>query len=187
MLIIETHKINLMKFSKFILLIATLFIVSCGSSERIIGSDGTVYEVKGDTFIADGKNVTETLTSEEKTDIRNLISEREKATEEAERLKKDLEKKQKELERAEEEAKRKQKELEEKQEALERKLKAKEEARENFLKTKEKLRDEKKRYEKLKKEGKLSPNDDQKWQEKLKELEIEVEVAKKKMDELNKD
>ena len=101
-----------MKFRKIILVSITAVILSCGSSERIIAEDGTVYDVKGNTFIADGEDVTESLSAKDKKEIKNLIDEKQKAKKAAERLKSEFEKQQKELKRA-------QKELEEKQRKLE--------------------------------------------------------------------
>ncbi|ALJ05858.1 hypothetical protein APS56_12280 [Pseudalgibacter alginicilyticus] len=172
-----------MKFSKLILLIVAIILISCGSSERVITNHGTVYEVKGKKYFSNGNNVTEQLTAKEKENINRTLDTRLKAerleVEKQEALKSEQARVKEEIEKAEE----KQKALEKKQERLKDALEAKEKAREDVLKAKDKLQDKKAKYQKLKDAGKLSPRDEEKWNDRFTDLESDLEDA---MQNLNK-
>ena len=47
--------------------VSLLFCVACGSTEKVITDQGKVYEVKGDKFYNNGKEVTQTLVTLKKT------------------------------------------------------------------------------------------------------------------------
>lgn len=162
-----------MKFVKrltILLLLATIF--SCGSSEKVI-RDGKVYTIKGNEILSNGVNVSENLTSEEKNAIKSVLEERLAAKKANEEEQEALEAKQEELEKIQEKAEAEQELLEAQQQALEDKIEAKEDAREAFLKADAKLKNKQQKYKELRDEGKLSPKDDEKWAEKLKELQEE--------------
>ncbi|MGB3606526.1 hypothetical protein [Psychroserpens sp.] len=173
-----------MKIRIFTIALISSFLFSCGSSESVIMEDGSVYEVKGKTFKTNGADVSESLTDDEKQNIRALITKKREAQEEAERLQKELERQQEDLEKAQEQARKKQEDLEDKQRDLESKLKAQEEAREDYLKAKKRLADQQEKYKNLRDKGKLSPRDEASWAEKLAEIQAEVDTAQKRMDNL---
>jgi len=175
-----------MKLLKNLSLILVTLLVSCGSTERVITADGSIYEVKGNKIMNAGADVSETLTDEQKASINQLMKEQQKAAAEAKQLQKELDDKQARLETARKEADKKRTELEEKQEALKEKLEAKEDASSKYVKAKARLADKLNKYKRLKDKGKLSPRDEEKWQEKLKDYEDDIADAKREMDELNK-
>jgi len=150
------------------------FCMSCGSGERVIMEDGAVYKVKNDNFYSKGKDITEQLSSNEKEGIKAVLDKRLEAERQAEEKKEQLEKEQDKVEDAIEKAKEKQEALKESQKQLEEKQEAIEDAREDFLKAKEKLQSKKEKYNKLKEKGKLSPNDEEKWQDLFTDLEEEI-------------
>ena len=187
-----------MKFIKLIAVVSVVTMVSCGSSERVIMEDGTVYKIKNNKFYQSGENVSEQLTSDEKDAIKNTLSERLEAEHFAEQSQKELEeqqeelkqqqegleKEQKALEEALKEAKEKQKELKHSKKELKASKKElkehienKEKARKAVLKAEEQLASKKERYQKLKNKGKLSPIDEEKWEVKLANLQEELNNA----------
>ena len=169
--------IRTMTSIRILQLLSIMLLVGCGSSEQVITDNGEIYEVKGNTFINNGVDVTENLTKDEKDNIISILEEKREAATAAEKLQNELENKKKDLERAQKEAKEKQEELEEKQKELERKLKEKEDAREDVVKAKKRLDSEQKKYEQLKEKGKLSPRDEADWKEKLDKLEEELKTV----------
>lgn len=182
-----------MKYQYLITCLLLALIVSCGSSERVITSDGTVYELKGSKIINDGIDVAESLSEERKAEIESVLEAQRKAKIEALKRQEELDKKQKELEKVQKEAEKKRKEAEEKrkeiekkQADLEKKLKAQEKAREAYLKAEKRLASKLERYEKLKAKGKLSPRDEEKWQKRFEGWEEDLKKAKIEMDNLNK-
>ncbi|WP_179333694.1 hypothetical protein [Winogradskyella costae] len=160
--------------------------MSCGSTERVITKDGNVYEIKGNSIRNNGADVTETLSEKRKSEIASTLKANRKAKVEAETLEDELKAKQKALKEREEAVEEKLDELEERQEALQEKLEAKEDARDEFLKAKKRLEKQQNKYEKLKKKGKLSTNDDTEWSEKLIDLKDALKEATEKMNNLNK-
>lgn len=155
--------------------IATLFlIVSCGSSERVITNDGSVYKVKGDRFYNKGEEVTEQLSDIEKKRISSILEKRL----EAEKL---AENKQDEIAKALKDLRDKEQELKEKQRQLEDKINRRQEAREDFFEVKKELTSVKNDYQELKDKGELSPKEEAKWKKRLKKLEKEVKEAELKV------
>ncbi|QNK76615.1 hypothetical protein H7F37_10770 [Winogradskyella sp. PAMC22761] len=175
-----------MKFQYVFICFLVSLMLSCGSSDRVIMTDGKVYEVKGNSIKNDGTDVTETLSKDRKFEIAATLKANNKAKAEAEQLQESLKAQQKELKKTKEEAEAKQEKLENQQEALEKKIEDKEDARKDFLKAKKRLDNQQKKFEKLKEKGKLSANDEEKWSKKLDDLEKEFEKAKEKMNNLNK-
>ena len=162
---------------KLTILFTLIILTACGSSERVITDEGKVYEVKGNTIKNNGVNVTDSLSADEKEAI-NTVKERK------EEAKKAFEKQQKELEDAIEKqddiqkvARKKQNELEEKLKILENNLENKQDVRDNYATIKKRYIDKKNKFKKLKKEGKLSPNDIKDWKEKLSALKERVKQA----------
>lgn len=189
--------VEIMKKSIFIevllIFLVSLNLVSCGSPKSVITKDGTVYEVKGKNINHKGKDVTESLTKDEKDKIRELIKEREKAQNEAEEIQEqidesheELDEKMEELEKSQLEAEEKRKALQEQQRELEQKLNSKREAREKFLKAKKDLMSAKRKYNRKKKKENMSSRDENKWQKRFEEMEMDIAKAKMKLDELDK-
>ncbi len=166
-----------MKFVKIVSVLSVAVMVSCGSSEKVIMDDGTIYKIKSGNFYHNGKDVSEQLTGEEKEAIQNTLNKRLEAQQLAEEKKEALEEEKEKAEEALKEAKEKQEALEENQELLEEKLEAREDAREDVLKAKDRLMSKKQRYEKLKRKGKLSPRDEEKWKKRLAEYEADLNEA----------
>ncbi|WP_178990770.1 hypothetical protein [Winogradskyella schleiferi] len=158
-----------------ILLILTF---SLSSFAQKIESDGKTYEVKDEKIFLEGKDVTETLTDEEKKFILKeaiVISDKMKLEdikrkEAAEKLEKEAKKAEKAQKKAERELKKAEKEL-----------KKKEKLQSNFEKAERNLEKSQSKYEKLKRKGKLSPEDERKWLDKLEKLTIKLKKAKGKL------
>lgn len=182
-----------MKFIKLIAVVLAATMVSCGSSERVIMDDGTVYKVKNNKFYQNGENISDQLSSTEKDAIKNTLNERLEANRFAEQSQKELEKQQEALEQQQQdfeqqqkaleesikEAKTSQKELKNRQKELKQNIEAKEKARKAVLKAEEQLASKTARYQKLKSKGKLSPLDEEKWEGKLADLKEELNQANK--------
>ena len=162
-------------------LLTLLIFASCGSSERVITDQGKVYEVNGSKIKMDGVEVTESLSASEKESINALLEEKEKASKVFEKEHKALEDAIAKQQDIQKEAKNKQDELEDKLESLENTREEKQDARDNYATIKERYNKKKIEFKKLKKEGELSPNEANKWKEKLSNLKSEVMEAKNKI------
>nr|WP_321227298.1 hypothetical protein [uncultured Psychroserpens sp.] len=177
------------------IIILLMLAFSATMNAQEVQKDGKTYEVKVDKIFLDGKDVTETLSIEKTASIlesARLINEKVVLKEAAEKLKKakqkeiaDAEKtKQKEADKVEKEAKKlvkDKKKAEKAQKRAEKALKKQQKAQDKFKKASKKLEDAQKKYKKLKRKGKLSPSDDLKWLEKLKDLKEDIEKAKSKL------
>lgn len=136
-----------------------------------------VYEVKKEKIFLDGKEVTDTLSLEERDAIlkqASSINEKIKAAEKAEKEAKKLEKEKRKAEKA-------QKKAEKAQKKAEKALKKQEKLQKNYKKAQDNLKKAQKKYEKLKKKGKLSPVDEGKWLDKIEKLTEKVDKAKGKL------
>jgi chromosome segregation ATPase len=173
-----------MKLNSTVLIVFIIFMTACSSGERIITDDGKIYTVKGSKIKADGIDVTETLTEEEKNKIEDLVDSKVQEREAAEDRQDELEEKKEAQEKIEEEAEKCQEEIEKKQEELEKKRERKQEIREAYVEAKRRLEDKKDKYENLKEKGKLSPRDEAKWQKKIEKLEKEVKETKDELDKI---
>lgn len=170
-----------MNLKNSLFLFAMTLCLSCGTTHTVISDDGKVYEVKGDTFINNGQDVTETLSSDEKNAIKSNLEQRLNRKEKAEERQEQLEDQQKELEKAQEEARKKQQELAEQQKELEETLRDKEQARSEYLKAKELMKSKQNRFKRLKDKGKLSPNDVDDWEKKLLDYQKDIDDAQKRL------
>lgn len=159
-----------MKINTLLLLFTITLFVSCGSSEKVITNDGTVYTVKGSKIYQDNKDVTSELSRDERRNVLNTLEQRLTAEEKLKEQQETLEKQRKEAER--------------KQDALEDAIREKERATKDYMDAKEKLADERKTYEKRLKKGDLSPNEVEEWKEKLTKLEKRVDQAQRKLNKL---
>lgn len=123
-----------------------------------------------------------------KLEAEKVKKEEEKVLKDAERAKKEEEKalKKKEdvakkLEKENKKAIKAQKKAEKAQKKAEKAIKKKEKLQKNFEKAESSLEKGQKKYEKLKGKGKLSPEDEKKWLEKLEKLSEKVTKAKRKL------
>lgn len=139
--------------------------------------EGLKYEVKGDLIFKDGKDVTHTLSLETKNQIKTTLRNRLNS----EKLADELRSKQKDAEKSLKKAERAQKKAEKAQKRAEKELKEKQRAQDKFQKASKKLQQNQAKYEKLKRKGKLSPDDELKWLGKLEKYRDNLEDAKKKL------
>ena len=109
-----------------------------------VSYNGTTYKVKGKAILLDGTDVTTTLSTEEQTGILETLN---KQTA--------LDKERKEAEKAIKKAEKEQNKAEKEQRRAEKELKAKEKAQSNFEDANDDYTNAIKKYEKLKKKGKL--------------------------------
>jgi regulator of protease activity HflC (stomatin/prohibitin superfamily) len=131
---------------------------------------GITYKVKGDVILRDGADVTSTLSLDEQQEIKMTV-------EKNKEILADTKKREKNIKKAEN----KQKSAEKKQKKAEKALKQKEKAQSNFEKSEKKYNEAIEKYEKLKKKGKLSPQDEGKWLEKIEDLKKDHQKAKGKL------
>lgn len=120
---------------------------------------GVIYEVKNEKVFKENVDVTETLSSEEKEQIKITLNKKIAALETSEETAKKLEKEEKERRK-----------IEKKHKKIEKELKKKEKAQSNFDRATRKHKEAVSRYGKLKKRGKLSPQKEAKWVEKIEKL-----------------
>ncbi|MDV7186774.1 hypothetical protein R3X25_05720 [Lutibacter sp. TH_r2] len=132
--------------------------------------NGKNYMVKGTTIFIDKVDVTNTLSQEEQTNIKNRLSEQIVAKNKLNTATK-----------AQRKAEKKQRKAEKKQKNAEKELKAKERVQKKYSDAQKKYKKELKRSEKLRGKGKLSPEDETKWQKKLESLKKKSEKLKSKL------
>ncbi|MFV9549837.1 hypothetical protein [Algibacter sp. PT7-4] len=142
-----------------------------------VSFNGVSYEIKKERIFKTGIDVTDTLSEEEKTEIRAAFDKKMMQIKEAEATKARIEKAEKEQLKAEKE----QKKAEKKQKKAEKALKKRQKAKSNYEKSTKKHKDAISKYEKLKKKGKLSPQDEEKWLEKIEKYKTAIAKAKKKL------
>ena len=154
-----------MKHVKLFITLSLLVMVTFVSAQKI-EYQGKEYKIKKDLIFLDGVDVTPNLTVSEQTAIKDALKNK-VALEKAE-------KKQKEAEKAEKKAEKKQKKAE-------KAVKKREKAESNLEKGQKKLKKDTAKYEKLKVDGKLSPQDEEKWLKKLDKQKENIEKAQKKL------
>lgn len=123
-------------------------------------NNGKVYQVKGKSIFHEGNDVTSTLNKENKDNIFKSHKNNSKATKNAEK------------------AKKKQDKI---HDQTVKDLKNKQKAQDKFNKATKKLDQNQEKYDKLKAKGKLSPNDEAKWQKKLEGYKKDLEKTKKNL------
>ncbi|RKE98547.1 hypothetical protein [Ichthyenterobacterium magnum] len=189
------------------ILIFFLMAFSFNLSAQKVKKDDKTYQVKNEKIFLDGKDITETLSIDDRKTIfkqaatvsetmkgkgkekekgqekiknteKEMKEKKENALKEAEYKKiKKAEKLEKEMKRAEKAQKKAEKEARKAEKALKKKQKA----QNRYKKANSKLKSAQKKYDRLKKKGKLSPNEELKWLGKLKGLREDIARAKKKM------
>jgi len=170
-LIINFAKLNLIIMINYKLLLTGMFLLFFTFVQaQKVEYDGKKYQVKGEKIFFEDQDITETLSFEEQNAIKNKLSEQlvsEKKIKEAEKAQKKAEKAQKRAEKAQRKA--------------ENELKQKEKARKNYADAQKRYEKEMRKYEKLSKKGKLSPEDEGKWQKKLESLKNKIDKTKRKL------
>lgn len=161
-----------MKYFKHIILgIFTCFFISLNAQK--VEVKGKTYEVKNDKIYLDGNEVTTILTPIEKEDIfKQALQKREDLN--AEKLSKKLEKEKKKAEKAQRKAEKEQKKVASA-------LKKQERLRNDYKKAEERLKKAQSKYDRLKEKGKLSPNEEEKWLEKIETLTKRFNKTKKRL------
>ena len=162
-----------MRFLMIVLFFCFGFLVNAQN----VNFDGIVYEVKNDRVLKAGVDVTDSLSVEAKQKITTAFDKKVIKIKAAEETKARIEKAEKEQEKAEKEQKR----AEKKQKTAEKALKKKQKAQSNYEKSTKKHSNAIKKFEKLKKKGKLSPQDEVKWLEKIEKYKTTAAKAKKKL------
>lgn len=147
-----------------------LFILSIGLNAQEVNFKDTTYKIKGKTILQDGVDVTSTLSVEDQEGVLEVLNKQKALEEEREKTEKAMKK-----------AENEQKSAEKKQKKAEKELKPKEKAHFKFQDAHDDHADAIKKYEKLKKKGKLSPNDEEKHLEKIKNLKEDIEKSKRKL------
>lgn len=132
--------------------------------------NGSVYKVEKETIFKDGIDVGASLSEEEKAQIIAARDRKAAMLAASQRAEKQVEKAEKEQKRAEK-----------KQKKAEKELKQKKKAQSRFDKSEKKYEDAVKKYEKLKGKGKLSPEDEEKWLEKIGKYQKANTKAKRKL------
>lgn len=142
-----------------------------------INFNGVNYEIKKDRIFKDSIDVTDTLSVEDKAKIREAFNKKMTKIREAEETQNRIEKAEKEQKNAEKDQKR----AEKKQKKAEKELKKRQKAQSNFDKSTKKHKEAINKYEKLKNKGKLSPEDEKKWLEKIEKYKEASVKAKKRL------
>lgn len=175
---------TIMKTLKYLSVLSLFILCACGSSERVITDDGTVYEVKGNTIINNASDVTAKLSSEEQSSIHKLLTKKTKAQSVAEKELNALEKAIEEQKQIEDKAKAEQRNLKAKLNALQDKLRVSQDVRDDYAEAKKRYIENHQEFENLKSDGKLSPNDIKDWKEKLAKLERDVNETKLRLEKI---
>lgn len=153
------------------LIISTFFflVIVAGYAQKI-DFNGVTYFVKGNLIFVDKVDVTNTLSPEDQANIKNKLSEQLLA-----------ERRLKNAEKAQEKAEKAQKKAENKQKKAEKEIKKAESAKKSYENAIDKYEKEQKKHSKLSSKGKLSPEDEIKWQKKLEGLKDKIDKLKKKL------
>jgi hypothetical protein len=132
--------------------------------------NGEVYQIKKEQIFKDGMDVTESLSFEEKKQIWANFNQKMIEIKESEKIRNKLKKAEKE-----------QRTAQKRQKKVENTLKQKEKEQSRFDKAEKKYNDALKKYDKLKSKGKLSPEDDKKWLDKIEGYNKALLKAKRKL------
>ena len=119
------------------------------------------YKIKGEKIYFEGKDVSDSFSEEEKVAIFKKLKAQKAKNKEEKKEEKKLKKEEKKVEKAEKEQKKQENVLDDYDDAV------------------DKLETTQAKFERLKRKGKLSPNDEVKWLDKIAKLKEKV-IAKKK-------
>ena len=139
--------------------------------------NGVDYVVKKNAILVDKVDVTSTLSPEMQASIKNRLN----AQILAEKRLAEAKKAQKAAEKAQKKAKKKQKAADKELKKAEKKLKNKEKAKARYEVAKKDLEKNIEKHQKLQEKGKLSPQDEIKWQKKLEKSRNKIEKPIKKI------
>lgn len=176
MLHLTNYKTIKFKQMKYILVVLFLGF-GWFSNAQVVEREGKKYVVKKDKILLDGNDVTATFSVEEQAKIRAEFSK----LEEEIKLKKKEEERLEKAEKERKKAEKAQKKAEKEQKKAEKALKQKEKAQSDYNKAIKDLEQAQSKFERLKNKGKLSPNDEAKWLEKIQKLNEKIEKAEKKL------
>ncbi|WP_298556498.1 hypothetical protein [uncultured Algibacter sp.] len=155
-----------MRFLILVLFLGFGFLVNAQN----ISFNGVSYEIKKDRIFKDSVDITDNLSVEDKQGIRTSFNKKATQIKAAEDAQKRIEK-----------AKKDQLKAEKRQKKAEKALKKRQKAQSKFDKSTKKHKKAIKKYEKLKGQGKLSPEDEEKWLEKIERYKQTSAKAKKKL------
>lgn len=161
---------------RFVLLLLLILTGSIVFAQEVKVNDN-VYEIKKDLIFINDVDVTNTLSEEEKSKILAAFEQKKLDMAKAKLSKEKIDK----AEKAQERAEKQQKKAEKKQKKAEKEMKQKVKAQTNYDKAIKTYEDAITKYEKLKKKGKLSPIDEEKWLEKIEKLNSKIEKTKAKL------
>jgi phenylalanyl-tRNA synthetase alpha subunit len=173
-----------------VLLLSIVVTLSVHAQE--VDYNGITYKIKGKSISQNGTDVSAKLSVTEQIGIREALRQQkafdeqqqkseQALIEERTRADKSLDEQRKRAERVVKKAENDLKNAEKKQKKAEKELKARDKAQSNYEKAGNKYNDAIKKYEKLKRKGKLSPNDEAKWLEKIDNLNEDISKAKRKL------
>lgn len=160
--------------SKNVSTVILAFVISAFSyvQAQRIEYQGKKYMVKGESIFLDKQDVTSVLSYEDQINIKSALSEK-LANEKIKEAEKTQLKAEKALKKSEKERKKAEKEL-----------KRKVNAQNDLTNSQKKFKSATKKYEKLKSRGKLSIEEDLKWQKKLEKLQKDIKNDKNKLNKL---
>lgn len=144
-----------------LLLICILFAVSAFSQK--ITYANKEYKIKGEKIYFDGKDVSDSFSAEEKVAIFKKLKVQKQKNKKQKKEAKKVKKQKNKVEKAEKEQKKQENVLDDYDDAV------------------ENLETAQAKYERLKRKGKLSPNDEVKWLDKIAKLKEKVSKKKKKL------
>lgn len=177
---------------KFLSVIVLFFGITLSAQAQEVNYNGITYKIKGKTISQNGTDVTATLSVNDQIGIREALRQQKALDEEQQkaekaliddrkRADKALDDERKRAERVVKKAEDDLKKAEKKQKKAEKELKARDKAQSNYEKAGDKYNDAINKYEKLKRKGKLSPNDEAKWLEKIDNLNKDIDIARRKL------
>ncbi len=147
-----------------------LLAFTLGIQAQEVMHQGTTYKIKGKTILKEGVDVTNTLSMDEQTQIKEAFAKQ-----------KALNKERSEAEKAIKKAEKEQKKAEKKQKQAEKELKARQKAQSKFEKAEKKYNNERSKFDRLKKKGQLPTKDEAKWLKKMEDLKKDLDKAKKRL------
>ena len=144
-----------------VLLVCMLFAVSAFSQK--ITYANKEYKIKGKKIFFEGKDVSDSFSEEEKVAIFEKLKAQKEKNKKEKKEEKKAKKEEKKIEKAEKEQKKQENALGDYDDAV------------------DKLETTQAKFERLKRKGKLSPNDEVKWLDKIAKLKEKISTKKKKL------
>lgn len=173
-----------MKILKLASMALVISLISCGTKQQVITNSGKIYQVQGDKFYHQGKEVTEVITAEEKDHIISTLNERLGSESEALAQQQAIDKARKEAEELQKKAEKAQKAAQKEAKAIQDKLENEADVRKYYVKAKNNLKQAQSKYDKLHSKGELSPRDEAKWAKKIKNLLEKLQKSEKALNKL---